>query len=361
LVVLDNCEHVLDAVAEVTGAILGASADVRAIATSQEVLGVDGERVFGVRPFPPPAPPAPGREFDLGELSSNPSVRLFADRAAAVRHGFVVDPGNAADVSALCARLDGIPLAIELAAARVSAMSPRAILERLDERFRLLGQGRRSTRRHQTLRAAVDWSFGLLREAEQKVFCRLAVFAGGFSLDAAEHVASGDDVAESEVLDLVSGLVEKSMVQVESGTQEDRYRLLETLRDYGRERLGEADDLEFRRRRHAEHYLAVAEQALPRLVGRDNTSALRELTEDHDNLRAALTYLRDSSEWDAFERLVTALSRFWYFRGGYERHSTGSKWSWSTSRSRFVMSGRNLLRSAQPERSIWRAGSRRSD
>ncbi len=315
LVVLDNCEHVLDAVAEVVAAILSESHAVVMIATSQEILGVEGERVFGVRPFPLPATATPGRDVDLLEVSSNPSVRLFADRAASVRHGFVVDMGNAADVSALCARLDGIPLAIELAAARASSMSPRAILERLDERFRVLGQGRRSTRRHQTLRAAVDWSFGLLDDVEQRVFCRLAVFAGSFSLPAAERVTSDDDVAEADVLDVLSGLIEKSMVQLESGTQDDRYRLLETLRDYGRERLAESGELTHWRRRHAEHYRAVAEQAVPRLVGRDNTHALLELTEDHDNLRAALAFLRDASEWDAFERLVIALSRFWYFRG----------------------------------------------
>jgi predicted ATPase/class 3 adenylate cyclase len=315
LVVLDNCEHVLDAVADVAAALLSQCLHVVMIATSQEVLGIEGERVFGVRPLPLPASPAPGREIDVLEMNQNPSVRLFAERAAAVRHGFVVDATNAAEVGALCARLDGIPLAIELAAARTSSMSPRAILDRLDERFRLLGQGRRSTRRHQTLRAAVDWSFGLLSNAERRVFGRLAVFAGGFSLAAAEQVASGDDVAARDVLDILSGLVEKSMVQVESGSQDDRYRLLETLRDYGLERLAESDDLTFRRRRHAEHYLAIAEQAVPRLIGRENTRALDELTEDHDNFRAALTFLRDASEWDMFERLVVAMSRFWYFRG----------------------------------------------
>jgi predicted ATPase/class 3 adenylate cyclase len=315
LVILDNCEHVVDAAAEVARAMLRSCPGIVLVATSQEVLGIDGEHIFGVRPLPVPQEPVSGAVADLSRVLASPAVRLFAERANDARHGFEVDDSNADAVARLCARLDGIPLAIELAAARVASMSLGAMLDRLDERFRLLGQGRRTIRRHQTLRAAVDWSYGLLDPVERTVFARLSVFAGSFTLSAAESVASGDLVGALDVLDALTSLVAKSMVMVETAGFEDRYRLLETLRDYGRERLGELAELDERHLRHADFYRAIAEDGVAHLVGPGDSEWFVRLSDEIDNFRAALAYLRDRDEGEGFERLVISLARFWYLRG----------------------------------------------
>ena len=324
LVILDNCEHVVDAAAEVARTMLGSCPGIVLVATSQEVLGIDGEHIFGVRPLPVPQEPVSGAVADLSRVLASPAVRLFAERANDARHGFEVDDSNADAVARLCARLDGIPLAIELAAARVASMSPGAMLDRLDERFRLLGQGRRTIRRRQTLRAAVDWSYGLLNPVERTVFARLSVFAGSFTLSAAESVASGDLVGALDVLDALTSLVAKSMVMVETAGFEDRYRLLETLRDYGRERLGELAELDERHLRHADCYPALAEDGVAHLVGSGDSEWFVRLSDEIDNFRAALAYLRDRDEGEGFERLVISLARFWYLRGWLARASNGS-------------------------------------
>ncbi len=299
LVVLDNCEHLVDTVAGVVDLVVRGCPGVTVLSTSQEGLGVDGEVTLPVRP-----------------LREDEAERLFVERAEAARHGFELTADNAAAVVELCRRLDGIPLAIELAAARVASMSPAAILERIDERFRLLGQGRRTARRrHQTLRAAVDWSYGLLNTEEQLVFERLAVFAGSFTLDAAEAVITDDDVDVLDVLDLASGLVAKSMVQLDERTAGDRYRLLETMRDYGLEHLAERGDLERVQRRHAAHYLEFAEQAALALVGADEREWFDRLDGEQANLRAALAFLRDSGDGAGYLRLAEALGRFWNTAG----------------------------------------------
>jgi predicted ATPase len=302
LVVLDNCEHVVDTVARVVDLVQRRCPDVTILATSQEGLGVEGEVTFPVRP-----------------LRADDAERLFVERAEAARHGFEVTAEVEHTVDDLCRRLDGIPLAIELAAARVASMSPAAILARIDERFRLLGQGRRTARqRHQTLRAAVDWSYGLLSEPEQLVFARLAVFAGSFTLDAAEAVGADDvDVDVLEVLDVVSGLVAKSMVQLDERSDADRYRLLETLRDYGVERLVERGDLERLQHRHAAYYLELAEEAAPHFVGSDELPWFDRIDDELPNLRAALTFLRDSGENAAYQRLACVLAHFWWIVGLY--------------------------------------------
>jgi predicted ATPase/class 3 adenylate cyclase len=301
LVILDNCEHLVDAVARLVDLVVHRCPAVTVVATSQEGLGVDGEVTLAVRP-----------------LRGEEAERLFVERAAAVRHGFEVTAEVEDTVAELCRRLDGIPLAIELAAARVASMSPAAILERIDERFRLLGQGRRTARRrHQTLRAAVDWSYGLLREPEQLVFERLAVFAGSFPLAAAEAVVADGDVDALDMLDLVSGLVAKSMLQLEERFDQDRYRLLETLRDYGLEHLAGRGDLERLQRRHAAYYLELAEEAAPRFVGSDELPWLNRIDDELSNLRAALTFLRDGGDHAAYQRLACALSRFWWMEGLY--------------------------------------------
>jgi predicted ATPase/class 3 adenylate cyclase len=307
LVVLDNCEHLVDMVARVVDLVERRCPGVTVLATSQEGLGVEGEVTFPVRPL---------REDD--------AERLFVERAEAVRHGFQVTAEVEDTVAELCRRLDGIPLAIELAAARVASMSPAAILERINERFRLLGQGRRTARRrHQTLRAAVDWSYGLLSEPEQLVFERLTVFAGGFTLEAAEAVVADEQVDSLEVLDLISGLVAKSMLQLEERGADDRYRLLETMRDYGLERLAERGDVDEFRQRHAMHYLAFAEEAAPKLFGADDVRWIERVSDEHANLRAALTWLRDSDDRPGYRRLAYALGEFWHTTGLYRE---GLEW-----------------------------------
>jgi predicted ATPase/class 3 adenylate cyclase len=301
LVVLDNCEHLVDSVARVVDVIVRRCPAVTVLATSQEGLGVDGEVTLAVRP-----------------LREDEAERLFVERAEAVRHRFEVTVEVEEAVAALCRRLDGIPLAIELAAARVASMSPAAILERIDERFRLLGQGRRTARRrHQTLRAAVDWSYGLLSGAEQLVFERLAVFAGSFTLGAAEAVVADDDIDALDVLDLVSGLVAKSMLQLDERFDSDRYRLLETMRDYGLERLAERGDLDRLQHRHAAHYLEFAEQAARHFVGSDELPWFDRVNDELPNLRAALTFLRDGDDHAAYLRLACALAQFWWIMGLY--------------------------------------------
>ena len=305
LVVLDNCEHLVDTVAGVVDLVVRGCPGVTVLSTSQEGLGVDGEVTFPVRP-----------------LREDEAERLFVERAEAARHGFELTADNSVAVIELCRRLDGIPLAIELAAARVASMSPGAILERIDERFRLLGQGRRTARRrHQTLRAAVDWSYGLLNTQEQLVFERLAVFAGSFALDAAEAVVADNDVDVLDVLDLASSLVAKSMVQLDDRMAGDRYRLLETMRDYGLERLAGRGDLDRMQRQHAAHYLAFAEDAAPRLVGADEGEWFDRVDGELANLRAALAFLRDSGDVEGYLRLAEALGRFWnivgLFREGF--------------------------------------------
>ena len=271
LVVLDNCEHLVDAVARVADLVVRKCPAVTVLATSQEVLGVEGEAAFAVRPLP-----------------GNEAEQLFVERAEAARHGFELTADNAAAIVELCRRLDGIPLAIELAAARVVLMSPAAILERVDERFRLLGQGRRTARRrHQTLRAAVDWSYGLLEDQEQVVFERLSVFAGDFTLEAAEHVVTDDEVDTFDVLDIIASLVAKSMVQLDERADRDRYRLLETMRDYGLERLAARGDRERLQQRHTAYYLELAELAAPHLVGTDDSLWLERIDAEHPNVRAA--------------------------------------------------------------------------
>jgi predicted ATPase len=300
LVVLDNCEHLVEAVARIADLIVRHCSAVTVLATSQEVLGVDGETAFAVRPLP-----------------GNDAERLFVERAAAARHGFELTSDNSAAVVELCRRLDGIPLAIELAAARVASMSPASILERLDERFRLLGHGRRmARRRHQTLRAAVDWSFGLLEPQEQTVFARLSVFAGDFTLEAAEAVVADDDVDSLDVLDLIADLVAKSMIQVDEGGESDRYRLLETMRDYGLERLADSGDVDRFQQRHAAYYLALVETAAGHFVGRDDTLWLRRTDEEYPNIRTALVFTRERDP-SAFVRMVFALHRFWQFNSRF--------------------------------------------
>jgi predicted ATPase/class 3 adenylate cyclase len=313
LIVLDNCEHLVDAAATFVDLVVHECVELTVLATSREAFGLVGEDTFSVKPL---AVPPVDELADVASLRANDAVRLFVERATSARHGFEFTAENASAVGEVCRRLDGIPLAIELAAARVQSMSPSDILDRLNERFRLLSHGRRSgMARHQTLRAAVDWSYDILEPAEQLVFERCSVFAGGFTLDAAEAVVAGEGVDSLDVIELVSSLVAKSMVVADDIDGRVRYRILETLRDYGANRLAERGETESVRHRHALHYLAVAERAGPGIVGPDADAPLEEIAREYDNLRAALVCSEDKADQDTLARLACALAEYWHQRG----------------------------------------------
>src|SRR5262245_18944158 len=264
LVVIDNCEHLLKACAEAAEPLLQACPEVAVLATSRAPLGVAGETDWRVPPLS-----LPGEE---GEgLADSVAVALFVERAGKVSPGFVLTDENVASVARLCRELDGIPLAIELAAARLRMLTTEQISTGLSDRFRLLTGGPRTAlERHQTLRASVDWSYELLSEQERMLLWRLAVFAGGFALEAAESVCAGDGIASEGILDLLGSLVDQSLVIAEEQGSAERYRLLETVRQYGMERLGEAgeeeeEEEEALRDRHRNYFLDLAEQAAPHL------------------------------------------------------------------------------------------------
>ena len=258
LVVLDNCEHLLDAVARFADALLRDAPQVCILATSREGLAVDGEHMRALRSLSVPEPSA-----DIEALLRSDAGRLFVDRAQAVDTSFVLDAATGAAVGELCRRLDGVPLAIELAAARIVAMTPAEIVAHLDERFRLLTGGRRAAvERHQTLRATVDWSFSLCSPIDQSVFARLGVFAGSFGSSAAQAVATGEGVERWDVIEALASLVAKSMVVGDRAADgSTRYSMLETLRAYARERLDDTDDADHWRRNHAEYFAGFAEEA----------------------------------------------------------------------------------------------------
>ena len=313
LIVLDNCEHVLDAAAGIAEQMLRAAPDVRVLATSREGLGVAGEQVWPVRSLRVASDPS------LEAIAACEAVRLFAERATAARPTFVVDVTNATMVAEICRRLDGIPLAVELAAARVTSMGPAEIAGLLDDRFRLLRGGRhRGVERHQTLRTAVEWSYSLLDERDRVVFDRLGVFAGGFDADAAAAVVGDDQLAAWDVRDALDDLVAKSMVVLDDGPAgTTRFRLLETLRQYALERLDDIGNTEEFRRRHAEHYATFAEAAGPGLEGPDEGSWVVRFDAELDNLRAAVAGALDAEDAADGEfglRIIAALGRQSFYR-----------------------------------------------
>lgn len=290
LVVFDNCEHVIGDVADLVDAVLVADPDVHMLATSREPLGLDGEVVRRVASLGTAAPDA-----SVEEASAAPAVRLFVERAAAVTDGFALDPATVGPVVEICRRLDGIPLAIELAAARTGSMPAAEIARRLDERFRLLSGGsRRAQERHRTLAATVSWSHDLLSVDDQSVFRRLAVFPASFTLDAAEQVVS-DETHQLDVIDSLSGLVDRSLVQFDP--DQGRYRLLETLRQYAADRLAEAGETEEVRERHARHFLHLVGELGPQLRTVRFEFASGSLVPELDNLRAAASWCIDLGRW----------------------------------------------------------------
>jgi predicted ATPase/class 3 adenylate cyclase len=313
LIVLDNCEHLLDAVAEVAEAMLQAAPDVRVLATSRELLGVAGERVVGVRSLPVTS--GPGVEA----IAACDAVRLFVDRASATRSEFRLDDENAETVMEICRRLDGIPLAVELAAARVTSMGPRQIADLLDERFQLLTGGRRrGVARQQTLRATVDWSYSLLDERDRLVFDRLGVFAGSFDADAATVVASDDQLSAWDVRDALDDLAAKSMIDLDVGTGgSTRYRLLETLRQFAVERLANVGQAQEYRRRHAMYYASFAETVGPGMEGSEELAWAARFEAEVDNLRAAVAWALDAdaqADADLGLRIAAALASQWFCR-----------------------------------------------
>jgi predicted ATPase/class 3 adenylate cyclase len=322
LLVLDNCEHLVGACAELVAALLRSCRDVQVLATSQEPLGVPGETVFRV---PSLAVPPDTTIASVDQLPAFDAVRLFVDRAVLARRDFALTPANADAVSQLCRRLDGIPLAIELAAARISVVPPQQIAERLDDRFRLLAGGRRGALpRHQTLRAAVDWSYDLLGEAEQVLLRRLSVFAAGWSLDAAEQVAGLEPLEPPDVLDALARLVGRSLVVAEEHGGVARYRLLETIRQYAREKLVAAGEIASLRTRHLEWFHQLALTAEPELTGPEQATWFTHLALEHDNLRSALEWAAAHPAGGAtLLSLSASLWRFWLVRGSW---SEGRAW-----------------------------------
>ena len=321
LLILDNCEHLTDAAATLASEILRVCPQVSLLASSREPLGVSGEQVYRV-----PSLSLPDAQARTAEsLSRCESAALFTARARSVQPAFAVTDTNAPAVAAICRRLDGIPLALELAAARVSALSVGEISARLDDRFRLLtGGSRTALPRQRTLQALVDWSYDLLTDAEKTALCRLSVFYGGWTLDAAEAVCAGGEVRSADVLDLLTGLVNKSLVVAEADAGGMRYRLLETVRQYARDRLVECGEAETVQDRTASWFLALAEEAQPQLTGAEQGAWLSRLETEHDNLRAGLSWLEQSAAGGGAElRLAGALWRFWHVRG----HMTeGRQW-----------------------------------
>jgi predicted ATPase/DNA-binding XRE family transcriptional regulator len=312
LLVLDNCEHLITACATCVDTLLRAAPGVRILVTSREPLDITGETTYRV---PSLATPDPGHLPALASLVRFEAVRLFADRAAAVLPGFTVTEVNGRAVAEICCGLDGIPLAIELAAARIRALPVEELRARLGDRFRVLTGGSRvALPRHRTLRATIDWSYGLLAEPERALLRRLAVFTGGWTLEAAEAVCNGEGVAEGEVLDLLAHLVDKSLVILEFPGDTGRYRLLETVRQYGLELLEERGETPIWRQRHASFFLTLAEEAEPKLFGPEQDSWFARLEAEHGNLRAALEWLAAQDEAGQGLRLAGALWRFWEVR-----------------------------------------------
>jgi predicted ATPase/DNA-binding SARP family transcriptional activator len=337
LLILDDCEHLIDATAHLVDALLRLCPDLQILATSREALRVPGEITWLV---PSLTLPDPRRSYAPSDLTCFESVQLFLDRAAAAQPTFEITDVNGPAIAQVCYRLDGIPLAIELAAARVRLLSPEQIAARLDDRFRLLAGGSRTALpRHQTLRAAIDWSYALLAQPERAVLRRLAAFAGTWSLESAEAVCSGvlgarswvlgkeesdgslgtpstQDLAPStqlDVLDLVARLVDKSLVQVEDRRAEPRYHLLETVRQYAQDQLTAANEVAPIRRCHVAYYLGLAEQTYAAIRDSRQLAWLDRLELELDNLRAALAWALDSGEGELALDLAGQLDRFWQY------------------------------------------------
>ncbi|WP_234380341.1 AfsR/SARP family transcriptional regulator [Streptomyces sp. CMB-StM0423] len=330
--VLDNCEHVVSAAAHLADHLLRRCPELRVLATSREPLGIDGEALCPVPPLslpPQDAHDGPAARDGQGEQATGAAVRLFADRARAARPDFAVGPANAAAVAEICRRLDGLPLAIELAAARLRSLPVEQVAARLDDRFRLLTTGSRTALpRHRTLQAVVAWSWELLGEEERRLAEWLSAFPGGATPESVAGVCGMDVVT---ALDLLAALADKSLLQIAEAPQGakaepsagPRYRMLETIREFGRDRLAEAGDLDRVRAAHAAHFLRLAETADPHVRGREQLGWIALLDAEHDNLLAALRYAIDAGDAGTAVRLVAALGIYWMILG---HHSEAADW-----------------------------------
>lgn len=318
LLVLDNCEHLVDACAQLVHRLLTQCPHLKVLTTSREVLQVDGEMVYNVPTLPIPQID----KLSIADLLLEyESVKLFVVRARAIQDNFVLDDRTALLVARVCARLDGIPLAIELAAARVKTMSVEQILANLDDAFRLLrGGSRAALPRQQTLRAMIDWSYDLLSEQEKILFRRLAVFMGGCSLEAAQAVCSGDGIETKQVFDCLVQLAHKSLLVTEYNHGGVRFYMLETIRHYAQEKLSEALEAQTLHEHHLKFFVILAENAKPKLKSSERVAYKKQLEIEHDNLRTALQWSLDDRNRDRIEmgaRIACALEPFWKYQGYY--------------------------------------------
>ena len=318
LLILDNCEHLIKGCAQLADRLLSACANLKVLATSREILGLTGESVWHV---PGLSLPEQEQNSQIDLLMQSESISLFVERATAVNSGFALTERNARFIAQICQRLDGIPLAIELAAARVKVLPVEKIAARLNDRFDLLTSGSRTAfPRHQTLRAAIDWSYDLLPEKEQTLFCRLAVFAGGWNLEAAQAVCSSAGIEEYEILDLLTFLVDKSLVIVQRQENKARFQMLETIREYALRKLPELPEA---RDRHLNFYMQLVEEIEPGLHGVEQALWLNRLELEHDNIRAALDWSLAGGALESGLRLAGALWLFWDIHG---YHLEGRIW-----------------------------------
>jgi predicted ATPase/DNA-binding NarL/FixJ family response regulator len=322
LLILDNCEHLLEGCAQTITSLLRQCSGLRILATSRAVLGVDGEHVFAVSPLSTPDPEDPSVIESLLEYES---VGLLVERAGAVVHGFAVTDETAPAIARLCARLDGLPLAIELAASRLRSLPIEVLVERLEDRFSLLTGGSRSALpRQRTLRALIDWSYDICSPEEKLLWSRLSVFADSFSLDAAEGVCADDELATESIIDTIDSLVGQSIITMVTGHAEPRYRMLETIRRYGWERLVENGEDAQLERRHFEFFFALTMRLESRWFGPGQEADLARLRADHGNLRVALEWgASDSPNADRLVRMVAALRYHWCSDGFL---SSGRHW-----------------------------------
>ena len=351
LLMVDNCEHVIEASATLVDTILRSCPNLRILAASREALGIAGETTYRV---PSLSLPDPKNLPPVENLTMYEALSLFIDRTTAAQPGFRVTNDNAPAIAGICHRLDGIPLAIELAAARVKVLSVEEIMARLDDRFRLLtGGSRTALPRQQTLRAAIDWSYNLLSEPERLLFNRLSVFMSGWTFTAAEAICPGEGIENYEVLDLLTSLVDKSLVVTEEEVGKTRYHLLETVRQYTRDELLESGEAESLRDRHLDWFLGLAEESEPELRGPDQVEWLDRLEVEHDNLRAAIEWSLGREETEKGLRIAGSLWWFWFVRSYWgegnewlEKTTSGVKGGSATVRAR-ALNGAGFLALSQ--------------
>ena len=339
LLVLDNCEHLVDAVAKLADLLLRAAPGLRVLATSREALNITGETAL---PVPPLGAPDPGQQLTLAQLGLFPAVRLFAERAAQAVPGFAVTEANMAAVAGICRRLEGLPLAIELAAARLPVLSPEQVDARLGDRLGLLTRGSRAhPARQQTLRASIEWSYELCSRAERLLWARLSVFAGGFELDAAEGICADHRLAAGQVLDLLAALAGKSILTAEHRAGVARYRLPEPLREYGQERLQESGEDTALRRRHRDWHEQLARRADTGWLSPQMTELAARLFREHANVAAAQDFCQaEPGEAEAGLRIALHVWLLYYWNAGH------------ASEGRYRL-GQVLARAGEP--TVWRA------